>query len=349
MKKFLAILLTAMMVLTLAACGNNETPVTPSADASYKTGLGITVGLTETEADEETPAKTQADVTFCEATFDQDGKIVEISIDVAQCKADYNADGTVSVADEVKTKRELGYDYNMKKFAPETVGEWFEQAAAFEAYCVGKTAAEVAAMPLGTNSHNYEGTPADADLMASCTIKVTDFIAALQKAYTNAANENTTYAVSGLGMIAKVTGTDAADEDPAASESDVTACAVALDADGKIVAISFDVAQCKADAAEGVPAFKAAASSSKKELGFDYNMKKFAPATVGEWFEQIAALEAYCIGKTPAEVLEMPLGTNSVGYDGTPADADLMSACTIKVTDFLAALANALGHMEIAQ
>ena len=109
MKKFIAMLLVAMMALSLVACGEKPAPTpdpTPSA-STYKTGLGMVTSMSGTDAEDEDPAKTQADVTVCEATFDQDGKIVAISFDVVQAKATVDADGVVTVAEDVKTKLEL--------------------------------------------------------------------------------------------------------------------------------------------------------------------------------------------------------------------------------------------------
>ena len=427
MKKFIAMLLVAMMALSLVACGEKPAPTpdpTPSA-STYKTGLGMVTSMSGTDAEDEDPAKTQADVTVCEATFDQDGKIVAISFDVVQAKAtvdadgvvtvaedvktklelgdDYNmkglgmvtsmsgtdaededpaktqadvtvceatfdqdgkivaisfdvvqakatvdADGVVTVAEDVKTKLELGDDYNMKKYAnPAAVGEWYEQAAALEAYCIGKTAAEVAAMELGPNAHDHTDTPAVEELKSTCTISVTAFLNALTKAYDNATTEYTGYAKAGLGMVTNMSGTDAEDEDPAKTQADVTAVALALDADGKIVAISIDVVQAKATVdADGVVTV-AEDVKTKRELGDDYNMKKYAsPAAVGEWYEQANAFEAYCIGKTADEVAGMPLGENAHGYTDAPAAEELKSTCTISVTAFLNAIAKAAANAK---
>ena len=184
MKKIIAILLVAMMALSLVACGEKPAP-TPDPTTTYKTGLGMVVSMSGTDAEDEDPAKTQADVTVCEATFDQDGKIVAVSFDVAQCKASV-AEGVVTVPENVLTKRELGDDYNMAKYAdPAAVGEWYQQAAALEEYCIGKTAAEVAGMPLGPNAHNHTDTPAVEELKTTCTISVTAFLDALAKAAEN--------------------------------------------------------------------------------------------------------------------------------------------------------------------
>lgn len=349
MKKFIAMLLVAMMALSLVACGNDPAP-TPDPEptaSTYKTGLGMDVSMSGTDAEDEDPAKTQADVTVCEATFDKDGKIVAISFDVVQAKATVDADGVVTVAEDVKTKSELGDDYNMKKYAnPAAVGEWYEQAAALEAYCIGKTAAEVAAMELGPNAHDHTDTPAVEELKSTCTISVTAFLNALTKAYDNATTEYTGYAKAGLGMVTNMSGTDAEDEDPAKTQADVTAVALALDAEGKIVAISIDVVQAKAEVTEGEVTV-AENVKTKRELGDDYNMKKYAtPAAVGEWYEQANAFEAYCIGKTADEVAGMPLGENAHGYTDAPAAEELKSTCTISVTAFLNAIAKAAANAK---
>ena len=189
MKKFVSLLLALMMVLSLVACGNDPAP-TPDPEptaSTYKTGLGMVVSMSGTDAEDEDPAKTQADVTAVALALDADGKIVAISIDVVQAKATVDADGVVTVAEDVKTKRELGDDYNMKKYAsPAAVGEWYEQANAFEAYCIGKTADEVAGMPLGENAHGYTDAPAAEELKSTCTISVTAFLNAIAKAAANA-------------------------------------------------------------------------------------------------------------------------------------------------------------------
>lgn len=347
MKKAIAILLAAMMALAMVACGNDPAPTpTPTPDpepttGTYKTGLGIVVSLKDATIEEDEAGEPQADVTVCEATFDQDGKIVAVSFDVAQCKSQFNADGTVAYK-EILTKRELGDDYNMVKYSnPTAVGEWYEQAAALEAYCIGKTAAEVAGMPLGENAHGYTDAPAVEELKSTCTISVTAFLNALTKAYDNAKDENTTYAKAGLGIVVSFSGNDAEDETLAKTQADVTAAAIALDAEGKIVAISLDVVQCAASAEDGEVTFSATSNVTKRERGADYGMKAVMANAVGEWYEQAAAFEAYCIGKTPAEVAGMELGANAVGYTDTPAAEDLKTSCTISVTAFLNAITKA--------
>ena len=103
--------------------------------------------------------------TSCEECRDEDiadyllanGVIVAVKLDAVQNK--YSIADTI-VFSNLLTKKELGFDYHMAAYGQNQdrngdgiVKEWFEQAEAFEAWCVGKTIAEVAAQ--GYN-HSYK-------------------------------------------------------------------------------------------------------------------------------------------------------------------------------------------------
>ena len=76
----------------------------------------------------------------------------------------------------VLSKNALGDGYGMK--GASSIGrEWYEQAAAFAAYCVGKTVDEVAGMAVTEDGH-----AGDADLAASVTIAVGGFRSLIGKA-----------------------------------------------------------------------------------------------------------------------------------------------------------------------
>ena len=77
---------------------------------------------------------------------------------------------------EVATKNQLGDAYGMKK-ASGIGKEWNEQAAAFCEYVTGKTVEEVTGIAL-----TEKGAPADADLAASVTVSVGDFLTLIEKA-----------------------------------------------------------------------------------------------------------------------------------------------------------------------
>jgi hypothetical protein len=79
----------------------------------------------------------------------------------------------------MQTKVEIGDAYGMKKQSK--IGkEWYEQANAFAAYVVGKTSSEVSGIAMS------EGKATDADLLASVTVSLGDFIATITKAGVNA-------------------------------------------------------------------------------------------------------------------------------------------------------------------
>lgn len=107
----------------------------------------------------------QYDSDYAIVTLDAEGKVTSCIIDASQAKCSI-ADGKFTVEKGAyKSKKELGADYNMKGASP--IGkEWFEQAAHFESWCVGKTAEEIKACV------GEDMKPSDADLKAGCTITI---------------------------------------------------------------------------------------------------------------------------------------------------------------------------------
>lgn len=108
----------------------------------------------------------------------KDGVITSCAIDALQAKVAFDGNGAVTtdLTAPVKTKNELGSDYNMVNYGGAKF-EWFEQAANFAAYVTGKTPAEVAGIAV-TEGKPSEGT----DLIASVTIGITGFQALIAKA-----------------------------------------------------------------------------------------------------------------------------------------------------------------------
>ena len=81
-----------------------------------------------------------------------------------------------------------------------------------------------------------------------------------------------------------------------------------------------------------------AAPQTKKELKEGYGMKRVS-AIGKEWYEQAAALEEWCVGKTVAEVLAMSTFDRGDGsHTMVPDEADLKTGVTITVGDYLKAL-----------
>lgn len=139
----------------------------------------------------------------------------------------------------------------------------------------------------------------------------------------------------GSAMVVSMSGSNAGEKD-GKTQADVTSCTVELDKDGKIVTVLWDVVQCKATVTAKGEVTVAESVTSKKDLKEGYNMKGASP--IGkEWYEQIAALEEYAVGKTVSEVCGM--ATKTVGtHTEVPAIDELASSCTMSCGAFFDAL-----------
>ena len=146
----------------------------------------------------------------------------------------------------------------------------------------------------------------------------------------------------GLGHVISVAksrdaGTDAnGNAVLAQAQADVTAGSVLFDSEGKVLSVYIDVAQTKVafDEELVVTSDKTAEVKTKKDLGPDYGMAK-ASGIQKEWFEQIAALEEWMVGKTVDEIKGMGLA------EGKTTEEDLVSSVTITVTDYIAVVEQA--------
>ena len=195
MKKLLAMILCLVMVLALAACNNGNpnngdnsngtanggTPAAPGSNgATTRIGLGMAVDSAVSPAEDDDDGRAEAKVTTCALLLDQEGKILSVKFDCTEAIATYNKAGAVTWPDTYKSKKELGYDYGLKKYS--SIGkEWFEQVNALEDYCTGKTVSDVSSMQL-KEEDGKKGVPAAAELTSTCTISCDQFIEALKKA-----------------------------------------------------------------------------------------------------------------------------------------------------------------------
>lgn len=178
MKRIIALALTCVMAIgLLAACGGNG----GSASGSVKVGLGVVTSIGSSKDLEGDKGTAQVDSTIATVAVDENGKIVDCQIDAAQTKVTFDAAGKITSdkSAEIKSKNELGTDYNMKGNS-DIKKEWNEQAEAFAQWCIGKTVDEVKNLPM------KDGIPNTTDLVSSVTIHVGDFITAIEKAVANA-------------------------------------------------------------------------------------------------------------------------------------------------------------------
>ena len=342
MKKILAIALCLIMVLSVVACGEKE--------ADYKLGMGVVVST-----DSSKTGNAQVDATIAAVVTDAEGKIVSCRIDVAQNKMNVT-DGAVDTAKTFKTKIELGNEYGMAGKVDNNgdgvMLEWFEQTAAFEAYVIGKTVAEVEAIETQFVNNHYIAVD-EALLSAGCSMQITDFIAAVVKACKD--EQGMAFkAVAGtftLGVAAKTT---AASSTAATAEAEGSvqmysdiACAVV--ADGKVIATLNDAIQPKIAitvAGECTPSF----SATKRELKEGYNMAAYGQpnvegGTVKEWYVQSAAFSNYVLGKTAAEIAGME--TTLVNNHYISVEQALLDAgCTMQITGICAVVAQAANNAK---
>ncbi len=351
MKKLFAFVMAVMLLSVLVAgCGpktpgtetpapGTETPAAgteaPAAD-SVKTGLAVVTTVSDsTDAAADTAGLVQGYSTIAAVTVAADGKIVACVIDAAQTKVNFDATGAVTTPldTEFQTKNELGDAYNMR--GQSGIGkEWNEQAAAFASYVVGKTADEVQGIAVTEDGH-----ASDADLTASVTVHVVDFITAVTKA---AANAKELGASSG-DTLSVGTVTSISDSKNAAADAEGLVqvynnyAVITRNGEGTITSCVIDASQAKVtfDAAGKITSDISAAVQTKDELGDAYNMK--GQSGIGkEWYEQAAAFAAYVTGKTPAEVAGIALDA-----EGHATSSDITASVTVHIGDFLAAIAKA--------
>ena len=174
-------LCTERGALLYAAAADNAAEL--GAKAGDKLGMAIVTNMSKsTDATAEAEGVAQVYSTYAVVTMDEAGVITSCIIDASQANVKFDAKGQITndITAPVQTKNELGANYGMVKAS--SIGkEWNEQAAAFAAYCVGKTPAEVQGVAM-----DNQGLAADADLLSSVTVHIGDFMNVVAKAAGNA-------------------------------------------------------------------------------------------------------------------------------------------------------------------
>ncbi|MBM7616219.1 Tfp pilus assembly PilM family ATPase [Alkaliphilus hydrothermalis] len=356
MKKFLVLMLSIFLVMSLMVGCTSTSEDTSGTDNppavednkeetndKVKVGLGTINSIAKSksyslEGSKETLPVGQVDTIMAAAAFDADGKVISVIIDTAQTKVNFDKELklTSDKAAEIKTKFEKGDEYGMRKASP-IQKEWFEQIAELEKWMVGKTIDEITGMQL------KDDAPDVPELTSTVTMGVDGYIAAVEKAYANAI-EVENFEKLGLGQNVSIAkskelGEKDGKEVLPVAQVDTTIAATAFDADGKVVGTSIDVAQVKInfDAEGQVTTDQAEAIKTKKEKGEDYGMRKASPIKK-EWFEQIADLENWMVGKTTDEIKGMQL------KDEAPDVPELTSSVTIGVTSYIEAVVESFAN-----
>ena len=368
-KKILSLLLVlALVAVMLAGCGggggqsngngngegegNGEKPA-----GAVKLGLGVVNSIAKSsdyvpaEGDqEEKLAVGQVDTTMAAVAIDAEGRVVDVIIDTAQTKVNFDADMKVTNRDEeFKTKKEKKDEYGMKKVS--TIGkEWYEQIAELEKWMIGKTLDEIKGLQVKERDESHKAVPDVPELTSSVTITVESYLEAVEKAFANAVD------VEGavkLGLGNKVSIAKSKDYVPAEGDKDevlptaqvdTTIAATAFDADGNVAGVIIDNAQIVVNFdAEGKVTNRDAELKTKKEKKEEYGMKRVS--TIGkEWYEQIAELEKWMVGKSIADITGMKVKERDETHKAVPDVEELTSLVTITVEDYLAVVEEAAAN-----
>ena len=330
MKKIFSLILVAAMALSMVGCGSEE-------KEALKFGMGVNAYISDaSDADGDTNGEGEVVATVAAVLVDGKGKIVKCELDTADNTVAYTSEGKYVANDSFATKYEQGADYGMVAYGGATK-EWFEQADAFESVVVGKTIDEVKALVVD----GYAGN--DEVIKAGCTIGVSDFVGAVEKAVESAADSAATEdATLQVSAVTTQSGSDASEEAEGANELDITFAAAAVDKDGKVIVTGIDTLAVSFtfDVAGVSSVDTAAALSTKGELGANYNMAAYGAdlngdGVVKEWNEQAQAFAEACVGKTASEIAGL---SNGEGYG---SDDVQKAGCTIGVTSFVEAVTKA--------
>ena len=320
MKKIIALILVLTLSLfAFASCGKKNKNETPDDNQGTTETPDNNQGTTETpdnndQGNTETPdnndqptvptyylslvtdggfgtiSKSKVTNITLAIVFDAEGKIVAAQFDSVEASVKVT-DGEITTSNRFTTKVEKGDAYTGM-----SAGNWDVQSAAFEAFLVGKTAAEVAALEFVTGG-------ADAGLVAGCTMKssmpVFQQLVAKAFAYEHKVAFTTTETITlGLAIDAKLTGDV---EDGAKVAADFAAVVVAGD---KVVAAMLDSAEAsftfEYDAAEEAWETTVSYKGSKNDQGDAYDA--YSPMASGRWYQQAQAFANTAVGYTVAEL-----------------------------------------------
>ena len=348
MKKFIAIIMCICTVLAVVACNTTPDPA-EKTEADYKLGMGVVVSM-----DSSATGTAQVDATVATVVLDAAGKIVACRIDVAQNKMDI-ADGAVDAAKTFETKVELGDRYGMAgKVDNNDDGvmlEWHQQTKAFEAYVVGKTAAEVEAIKT-QEAKGHQIAVDEALLSAGCSMDITAFISAVVAACKDdqAMSFKAVEGTFTLGVAAKTAASDskaATAEEPGlvAMYTDFAATVIV---DGKIVAAINDAIQPKITINTAGEIVEKTYVATKRNLKEAYNMSTYGATMdpngdgkVLEWYLQSEIFSKHVVGMSADDVANMGTAANSIGYQMSTDTALVTAGCTIQITSIKAVVSAA--------
>lgn len=293
---------------------------------ALRLGLGLYTSAEASSAAEDKNGTGVATATAAAVLLDTKGRITACLLDSAESAVSYTASGKALANESFLTKREQGDSYGMKAYGG-AVKEWYEQADTFSSLTLGKTIEEIKALVAEDGKGN------DEVIRAGCTISVSDFVMAIEKAVQNASPAELT-AKDQLKLSAATIQTtkDAEGEENGFNQIETTFFAATTDANGKItssysdcvqVEFTFDSAGISQNSGKWI-------ISSKRDLKNSYGMKTYGGAEK-EWYEQADVFGKACIGKTAQEISSL------LNQDGHGTDTLQTAGCTINIDGFVKA------------
>ncbi|MFT4106570.1 MAG: hypothetical protein QM657_12485 [Lacrimispora sp.] len=307
------------------------------AGGALSTGFSVLTSIGKSTDAGEKDGLAEVDTMFAAVLVDDSGKIVDCKIDCIQSKVNFSKEGKVltDLATVVETKNELGEKYGMKK-ASSISKEWNEQAEGFAQYVIGKTADEVKGIAVSA-----DGLADDADLKATITVHIGDFIQVVEQAVANAKSVGAQAGDKlGYGIVTGIAkSADATAEKAGVAQAYSTYTVASFGADGKITSCVLDASQSNVNfdtTGKITSDLKSTDFKTKNQLGEAYGMKK-ASAIGKEWNEQAASFAAYAVGKTASEITGLAIDE----AEGAPTDADLKASVTVGIGDFQSGIAKA--------
>ena len=326
MKRIISVL-TAIILMSfgLCSCTSNEAGNASNNNSdseSNKKAESYTLYLGVHQDHDATEGKAKFASTFAAIICDEKGRIVDCVFDETENTVSLEG-GAADTETDMRSKNEQGLEYSMKSAS--AIGkEWYEQANHFAQFLLGKTLEE---------DDDVDG--GEAELMAGCTININGFKDAIDEADDQ---ENSVSFESGTSprvALAVVNNSD--DSKNATAESDGVASlkstyAAVAKADGKIVAANIEETETKVYFDHSGLIIELEKGEGKRDAGYSYAMK--GASEIGlEWFEQVQNFEKYIVGLTPDEVAAIDMN------GAYSADDALLAGCTIRISDFVKAVA----------
>lgn len=319
------------------AAATTEAAKKEAAGGALSTGYAVLSSIGKSTDAGDKDGLAEVDTMFAAVLVDGSGKIVDCKIDAVQSKVNFSKEGKVltDLATEVKTKNELGEGYGMK--GSSSIGkEWNEQAEGFAKYVIGKTADEVKGIAVSSDGH------ADAaDLKATITVHIGDFINIVEQATTNAKSIGAQAGDKlGYGIVTNISKSkDAAADADGQAQAYSTYTIASFGSDGKITSCAIDASQVNVmfnATGKLTSDVKSTDFKTKDQLGEAYGMKK-ASGIGKEWNEQAASFAQYAVGKTVKDITGLAIDEK----EGAPTDADLKASVTIGIGAFQKGIAKA--------